>query len=336
MYLCADATAHSATTHVCEQRSVRISCWKKTGFDFPNHSTLTPSPTVPAKKKRTGFPNADIKPTAPPKSLHISNTDKRPIRWGLIALFLLVSIGGTYLAIWLRPKNDAPRYTYKLIKTYPHDKTAFTQGLVMQDGFLWESTGLEGASSIRKTKLETGEVLLRHDLDKKYFGEGLAFHDDQFYQLTWKDETAFVYNKNLEPTKEIKYDGDGWGLTSNGTDLILSDGSSEIRFLDPETFKVRRSIRVRRGGLRVGQLNELEFAFGKIYANSYQTDFIFEIDPEFGDVTAVIDLSGLWPHSQRPVAGVLNGIALNPKSKRLLVTGKECPSVFEIELILVE
>ena len=258
------------------------------------------------------------------------------MRWELIALFLLISIGGTYLAIWMRPKNDAPRYTYKLIKTYPHDETAFTQGLVMADGFLWESTGIKGESSIRKTKLETGEVLLKHDLDKKYFGEGLAFHNDQFYQLTWKNETAFVYNKNLEPVKEFKYSGEGWGLTSNGTDLIFSNGSSEIRFLDPETFEVRRSIRVRRGGLRVGQLNELEFAFGKIYANSYQTDFIFQIDPEFGDVTAVIDLSGLWPHSQRPADGVLNGIALNPKSKRLLVTGKKCPYVYEIELILAE
>ena len=291
------------------------------------------------RKRRKGFPPGleDTSNTAKPQQTStLSMSDKRPIRWDLVVLFLVISIGGTYLAIAMRPKTDAPRYTYELVKTYPHDGTAFTQGLVMDDGFLWESTGRNGESTIRKTNLETGEVLAKSDLDDKYFGEGLAVHGDKFYQLTWKGNKAFVYDRDFNKLKELEFEGQGWGLTSNGKDLIFSDGSSELTFLDPETFEVRRSIRVRRGGLRVGQLNELEFFGGKIYANCYQTDFIYEIDPETGEVTAVIDLTGLWPMRERPADGVLNGIAINPETKNMLVTGKLCPTIFEIKLLPAE
>lgn len=292
----------------------------------------------PNSKSRASFSSGPKKqlPATPP--IPQAGLNQRPLRWELIILFLTITIGGTYLAIWMRPKNDAPRYTYnkKVLKTYPHDASAFTQGLLMDDGFLWESTGIKGESSVRKIDLDSGEILARHDLDDKYFGEGLAIHGDRLYQLTWKSHTAFVYNRELEVVGQREYSGQGWGLASNGTDLIFSNGTSEIKFLDPETFEVRRSVRVLRGGLRVGQLNELEFVNGKIYANVYQTDFIYEIDPETGDVTAVIDLAGLWPMAERPRDGLLNGIAFNPKTKKLLVTGKLCPKIFEIELELVD
>jgi len=258
------------------------------------------------------------------------------MRWGLIALFLTISIGGSYLAIWLRPKGpDAERFSFEVLNTYPHDPNAFTQGLVYEDGFLWESTGRRGQSSIRKSKLETGEILQQHDLDDGLFGEGLTILDDQLYQLTWTSGIAIVYDRKFNKVNEFKYDGDGWGLATNGTDLIFSDGSDVIKFLDPKTFKERRSIRVRRpGGMRVGQLNELEYfePSGRIYANSYLTDFIYEIHPDTGDVTKVIDLSGLWPSKDRPADGLLNGIAINTETEKLLVTGKLCPKIWELRL----
>ena len=180
-------------------------------------------------KRRKGFPPAlDDQPTQPkprPEST-LAMSDKRPIRWDLVVLFFVISIGGTYLAITLRPKSDAPRYTYEVVKKYPHDGAAFTQGLVIHDGFLWESTGRNGESTIRKTNLETGEVLAKVDLDYKYFGEGLAVHGNKLYQLTWKSNKAFVYDLELNKLKELEYEGQGWGLTSNGKDLIFSDGSS--------------------------------------------------------------------------------------------------------------
>lgn len=287
------------------------------------------------KRKKSFPPPTDTSKTARTAGGY-QTTDKRPVRWELVALFLLISIGGTYLAIWMRPKHDADRYTYTVLKTYPHDAQAFTQGFLVNDGFLWESTGRNGESSVRQIELETGKILKQHDLDEKYFGEGLTFHNDQLYQLTWTSHKAFVYDRELNPIKEFEYSGEGWGLASDGTNLIFSNGTSEIRFLDPETFETRRSIRVRRGGLRVGQLNELEFVNGNIYANVYQTDSIYEIDPKTGNVTAVIDLAGLWPESERPQDGLLNGIAFNPESKKLLVTGKLCPKIYEIELMLAE
>ena len=290
----------------------------------------------PKRKNRSSFPPASEKPKPRQPPSNLVSSDKRPMRWNLVLLFLGITLGGTYLAIVMRPQNEPAKYTYEIVKTYPHDDAAFTQGLVYDDGFLWESTGREGESSVRKVQLETGEVLLQTDMEERYFGEGLAIHDDQLYQLTWKNNEAFVYNRDLEKTKTFSYSGDGWGLATNGTDLIFSNGGSEIRFLDPETFAVRRSIIVRKSGFRAGQLNELEYNNGHIYANVYQTDFIYEINAETGEVTAVINLEGLWPLRQRPADGVLNGIAFNRESKTMLVTGKLCPKIYEITLKLAD
>ena len=293
----------------------------------------------PAKRKNrnSGFPPAPEK-TEQKRSAN-SPSAKRPMRWDLLILFLTIAIGGTYLAIALRPKIKADEFTYEVLREIDHDPSAFTQGLVTYDGFLWESTGRLGESSIRKLDAETGEVLSRYDLPADVFGEGLAVHNDKFYQLTWKAGRAFVYQfdkgtNSFKVETEFKYDGEGWGLTSNGSDLILSTGDSYIKFLDPETFKERRSIRVLRpSGLPVGRLNELEFVGGRIYANKYETDWIYEIDPKTGDVTKIIDLARIWPTSERPERGaVLNGIALNPKTDKLLVTGKLCPKIFEISM----
>ena len=287
----------------------------------------------PKKRKSKGFPPATAKPEP---SRSVAQTDKRPMRWDLLVLFLTIAIGGTYLAIWLRPKNIVPRFSYEVLKTYEHDPLAFTQGLVFDDGYLWESTGRYGESSLRKIDLESGEILKRVDLPKDIFAEGLAVHNNKLYQLTWQENKAFVYDREFNKIGEFDYEGEGWGLTSNGTDLIFSDGSTTIKFLDPETFKVRRQISVRRPDrLPVGELNELEYVNyqgGRIYANRYRYDQIYEIDPLTGDVTKVIDLSGLWPISERPADGLLNGIALNPKTDKLLVTGKLCPKIYELRL----
>ena len=284
------------------------------------------------RAKGRGFPPvaSPAKPAAP----QLAASDRRPIRWGLIVLFLVISLGGSYLAIGLRPRTHAPRYTYEVVKTYPHDPLAFTQGLVIDDGFLWESTGRYTESSVRKIDLATGEILNRHDLDDKYFGEGLTILDDQVFQLTWKLGKAFVYDRELKPVKEFEYEGEGWGLANNGTDLIFSNGTAVIKFLDPNTFSERRTIRVRRpGGLPVGRLNELEYHGGKIYANKFESDIVYEIHPETGEVTALIDLSGLWPQRDRPDDGLLNGVAAVDDSTQMFVTGKLCPQVYEIKLV---
>ena len=259
-----------------------------------------------------------------------------PKRYGLLALFLLISIGGTFLAISLRPKNFAPQYKAVKIRggEYDHDPTAFTQGLVWEDGVLWESTGQECKSSIRKVDMQTGKVLIKKPLKDEYFGEGLALLNDKLYQLTWKNEKALVYDRDLNQIAEIPYDGHGWGLTTDGKVLIISDGTSRIRFVEPDTFKTIRTITVMQpSGRRIAELNELEYIEGKIYANRWKTQTIYEIDPDSGDVTKTINLAGLWPVKDRPRGGVMNGIAFNGVTKKMLVTGKYCPKVFEVDLV---
>ena len=257
------------------------------------------------------------------------------MRWGLIALFLTIAIGGTYLAVWLKQQqNSAPRYTFELVKTIEHDDKAFTQGLVIEDGFIWESTGRYGESSVRKIDLKTGEILLNEPVDEDFFGEGMTIVDDQLFQLTWKEGKAFVYDKQLKYVKEFEYDGQGWGITTDGQELIMSDGSAMLQFRDPKTFELKRTIRVRRkSGLQVGQLNELEYAGGKLFANKYQSNLIYEIDPKTGAITSIIDLTGLWPVKDRPSDGVMNGIAIDPESRSIYVSGKLCPKIFEVRFV---
>lgn len=292
--------------------------------------------TAKTKKRKNGFPPVPEKKSEPAVSNFGAN-GKRPIRWDLLILFLTITIGGTYLAILMRPKEATPRFDYEVLRTIDHDPSAFTQGLLTHKGFLWESTGRLGESSIRKLDPKTGEVLSQYDLPNDLFGEGLAVHNDKFYQLTWKAGRAFVYDFDDETgfkvVNEFKYDGEGWGLTSDGTHLIFSDGSNRIKFLDPETFKEVRSIAVRRKDrMTVGKLNELEYFGGRIYANSYETDIVYEIDPANGDVTKKIELYKIWPTNQRPAGAVLNGIALNPETDKLLIAGKLCPKIFEVRL----
>ncbi len=291
---------------------------------------MAAKPNHDKRKKRSGFPPA----AEPPSPRQPGPEASAPRRWGLIALFLLVSLGGTYLAVQLKQGPGAMKIGYEVVNTYPHDPTAFTQGLLWDDGVLYESTGQKGRSSIRKVDLETGEVIDKHDLSAEIFAEGLALAGDKFYQLTWQNNLIFVYDRAFKLLKQVAYDRDGWGLTFDGKHLIASDGTSYLRFLDPETLEEVRSVRVRIGNRTVGQLNELEMHGPDLYANVYQTDYIHWIDPRTGNVTATIDLAGLWPLSQRPDSNaVLNGIAIDPKSERMFVTGKNCPHLWEIKLV---
>lgn len=228
-----------------------------------------------------------------------------------------------------------PEYTFKVVHIYPHDSSAFTQGLVYLNGFFYEGTGQNGRSSLRKVRIETGEVLQRVDLSPEYFGEGIAILRNEVVQLTWQSQKGFVYSLNgFKPLREFSYTGEGWGLAAYGNDLVMSDGSSEIRVLDGRTLKEKRRIKVRDGDVPVLRLNELEMVEGEIFANIWQTDRIARISPATGKVLGWIDLKGLLsPMYQLSRDAVLNGIAYDPAAKRLFVTGKLWPSIFEIQLV---
>jgi glutamine cyclotransferase len=225
-------------------------------------------------------------------------------------------------------------YTYTVIHSYPHDQNAFTQGLVYHDGFFYEGTGLNGRSSLRKVDIETGRVLKQIDLTPEYFGEGIAIVKDQIFELTWHNQVAFVYNLgDFRLLRQFSYDGEGWGLTNNGNDLYMTDGTSEIRVIDSANFKEKRRIKVHDGPKPIDQLNELEYIDGELYANIWQTDRIARISPQTGEVVGWIDLTGLLsPIFRHEKDAVLNGIAYDAAHKRLFVTGKLRPNIFEIKL----
>jgi glutamine cyclotransferase len=231
----------------------------------------------------------------------------------------------------LRP----PEYTFKIIRVFPHDPAAFTQGLVYQDGFLYEGTGLNGRSSLRKVRLETGEVVQHVDLAGEYFGEGIAIVKNQVIQLTWQSHTGFVYNlSDFHLLRQFSYPGEGWGLTSHSNEIFMSDGTAEIRVLDAATLKEKRRLTVHDGATPIDQLNELESVEGELFANIWQTDRIARISPQSGKVVGWIDLTGLLsPVYRRRSDAVLNGIASDSTHKRLFVTGKLWPSIFEIQLV---
>jgi glutamine cyclotransferase len=231
--------------------------------------------------------------------------------------------------------SAAPEYTFKVIHVFPHDPAAFTQGLFYHDGFLYEGTGLNGRSSLRKVRLETGEVVAKVDLPQEFFGEGIALLKNEIMQLTWQSQTGFVYNaSDFRLLRRFSYRGEGWGLTTNGIDFFMSDGTSEIRVLDGTTLQEKRVLHVRDGGKPVTQLNELEFVEGEIFANIWQTDRIARISPRTGRVVGWIDLTGILSSVYKLESGaVLNGIAYDPAKKRLFVTGKLWPSVFEIQIV---
>src|SRR5688500_9624353 len=225
-------------------------------------------------------------------------------------------------------------YGPEIVRRYPHDADAYTQGLIYHQGVLYESTGMEGRSSVRRVDLETGQVVKKHDLAQRYFGEGIAIIGARLYQLTWRSGEAFVYSvPDLEPKGSFRYYGEGWGLTTDGTSLIMSNGSHRLQFVDPSDFSVTRTIDVRSGGSRVSQLNELEWVKGEIWANVYMTDQIARIDPATGEVTGWIDLAGILTRAERTGReDVLNGIAYDAASDRIFVTGKLWPRLFEIRL----
>jgi len=269
------------------------------------------------------------------------------IRSGLSSVFmLLIGLGapdwGFHAAVAApaeSPSAGAPReipvYTAEIVHTYPHDPKAFTEGLFYLNGFLYESTGLEQHSSIRKVRLETGEVLQKRDISPQYFGEGIVNWQGHIISLTWKTEVGFIFDlASFKQQRQFSYAGEGWGLTQNGAEIIMSDGSSQLRFLDPATLQETHRIEVTLQGNSIRNVNELEWVKGEIYANVWQTNWILRIDPATGHVLGVIDLRGLLQKSD-VIPGqtdVLNGIAYDAKGDRLFVTGKNWPKLFEIRL----
>lgn len=229
------------------------------------------------------------------------------------------------------------QYSFSVVNTYPHDDHAYTQGLEFHDGFLYESTGQRGQSTLRKVELKTGKVLQKYDLPSKYFGEGMTFVGDNIIQLTWQEGVGFVYNRNtFEKISEFPYQSstEGWGLCYDGKRLIKSDGSNKLYFLNKDTYKEEGFIEVYNSKGPVDNLNELEYIDGKIYANVYYSDIIAIIDPKSGQVDAEINLIGLLPQKDmKEDTNVLNGIAYDPQGKHLYVTGKNWDKLFEIKLL---
>jgi len=234
-----------------------------------------------------------------------------------------------------RPANTAPvNYTYEIINVFPHDQNAFTQGLVIENGVVYEGTGLYGNSTLRRLDLETGNVLQMHALSDEFFGEGITAFGNRIIQLTWLKQTGFVYDKNsFELLQQFSYPTQGWGITHDGSKLIMSDGTANLYFLDPETFEKVEQVEVHDKEL-VTNLNELEYINGEVYANIWLTDKIAIIDPNTGQVTGWIDLTGIYTQENSDTNAVLNGIAYDAEGERLFVTGKLWSQLFEIKLAL--
>ena len=251
---------------------------------------------------------------------------RQGIARGLLVAVLLVPAGCG--------RDASSDKQYEVVHTYPHDRGAFTQGLLYLDGALYESTGLNGRSSLRKVELETGRVLQKVDVPAAYFAEGLAELNGKLYQLTWTNHVAFVYDlKTFKLETNFLYACEGWGLTTDGKSLILSDGTDQIRFINPANFSVERSIYVKDHGLAEFNLNELEYIKGEIFANVWRTDDILRIDPATGDVVGRISFAGLLSTADHDATtDVLNGIAYDAAGDRIFVTGKCWPKLFEVRL----
>ena len=251
-----------------------------------------------------------------------------------VAVFLLKP-GDSQRPISSIPSELVYRSGYKVIGQFPHDPQAFTQGLIFHEGYLYESTGLRGRSSLRKVDLVSGEVLQKVDLDDPFFAEGLTLWDETLVQLTWQEQTGFIYDlHDFTLVDTFSYSTEGWGLTHDGTNLIMSDGTSFLFFLDPHTLNVVRMVEVSEKGTPVIRINELEYVLGEVFANVWQTNTIVRIDRQTGEVLGWIDLEGLLPADNDPVTvSVLNGIAYDATHDRLFVTGKLWPYIFEIALL---
>ena len=235
----------------------------------------------------------------------------------------------------LTASAETPQYGYQVVHVYHHDRTAFTQGLEYRGGFLYEGTGLEGRSTLRKVKLETGEVVQQISLAPEFFGEGITVLNQQILELTWRAETGFVYDRgSFRQLRFFHYSGEGWGLANDGRQIYMSDGSAQIRIWDPVTLQEKRRFTVRDNGRPVKFLNELEYVRGEIYANVWQTDRIVRFSPADGKVLGWIDLAGILSDADRVEhVDVLNGIAYDASTNRLFVTGKLWPKLFEIKVV---
>ena len=269
-------------------------------------------------------------------SAQVSDASRRPrsrvVVWVATGVVAAAAVG---VAAWAQLAHRGPQlYGFKVVAAYPHDPAAFTQGLVIDHGQLYEGTGQYGASSIRKVDLESGRVEKIHSIDREYFGEGITILGNKLYEITWKSGLAFVYDlDSFNVVQTFKYPTEGWGLTHDGEHLIMSDGSSTLRFLDPMTFKPQREITVRDGDKPVSQLNELELIEGEIWANVWYDDRIARISPADGRVLGWIDLADLYPRSARRGDDVLNGIAYDAAARKIYVTGKNWPQLYQIDVV---
>jgi glutamine cyclotransferase len=247
-----------------------------------------------------------------------------------------ISLATTFLAILSGAGCDTVRSrqpaSFEITGRFPHDPTAYTQGLLWADGVLYESTGQYGRSDIRRVDLRSGRVLASRALPADRFGEGLALVNGRLYQLTWESGVAYTYNAaTLAPLDSFEYSGEGWGLASDGTSLIMSDGSDSLRVLSPVNFRVQRVVHVRYRGAPLYKLNELEYVGSDVLANVYQSNWVLRIDPRTGEVREVLDFADLYP-DRSPSAEVMNGIALAPDGRELLLTGKFWPTLFQVRL----
>jgi glutamine cyclotransferase len=246
----------------------------------------------------------------------------------LSALCALISAAASRAAV--------PVYDVEIVHAYPHDRSAFTEGLFYLNGFLYESTGLEQHSTIRKVRIDTGEVVQKLDILPQYFGEGIVNWKGHLISLTWKSHVGFVFDlATFKLQRQFHYEGEGWALTQDGKQIIMSDGTSELRFLDPQTLKETNRIQVTFDGIPARNVNELEWVKGEIFANVWGTNWIIRIDPKSGHVVGLINIAGLLSPSNNPQGpdSVPNGIAYDAKGDRLFVTGKNWPKLFEIQLI---
>jgi glutamine cyclotransferase len=255
----------------------------------------------------------------------------------LVGVAVLITVVVTLVACLLlndQPTTDLPTfYNYSIVGEYPHDTGSFTQGLVFDNGFLYEGTGLWGSSTLRKVELESGKSLQNHALPDEFFGEGITVFGDRIIQLTWQSQIGFVYDKaTFNVLRNFSYTGEGWGITNDGHNLIMSNGSATLQFVNPETFEIIGQIQVHDGNENIAMLNELEFINGDIYANIWQEDKIAIINAENGLVRGWIDLTGLYTTQQSDQNNVLNGIAYDGEKGRLLVTGKRWPKLFDIKI----
>ncbi|MEM9896794.1 MAG: glutaminyl-peptide cyclotransferase [Bacteroidota bacterium] len=231
------------------------------------------------------------------------------------------------------PEKPPELKTYRVVTTMPHDTEDYTQGLLILNGYLYESTGQRGKSTLKKKSLQTGETLQTVNLDDSFFGEGLAVFQDQFYQLTWTSGKALVYNEQLQEVKQFTYETQGWGLVTYESKMLMTDGSEKVYVFDPISFTKESQLEVYSNEGKIEELNELEMIDGLLYANVYQEDFVLVIDPQTGEVLQQIDFSGLLSDKEAQDADVLNGIAVDPESGKIYITGKWWPKLFEVEII---